>query len=154
MRIAMPYDNKNGKISLHMGQAKFFKFYNVENNQVVTSFTIASGVEGHEATAAFLKAAGAQLVICAGLGGPMIKALYNNGIMVMGGIAGEADVRMDEFLKGTIAYRPIDPKNPHSGCQHHHGGDGHNHDCNDCGHHGEEGCSHPDGMCDSEGCCH
>ena len=140
MRIAVPYSN--GKISPHMGSANFFKFYNIENNQIERAFTLASGVEGEEANAKFLRMAGAQLVICGGLGGSMIKALYAQGIMVMGGILGNADEKIEEFLNGTIAYQPIDPKKTDSGCGHHgEGGCGHHHHGEgSCEHLGEEGC--------------
>ncbi|MDD6213121.1 MAG: NifB/NifX family molybdenum-iron cluster-binding protein [Clostridiales bacterium] len=133
MRIAVPIED--GKIYPHFGNSRFFKFYNVEDGTILQSFSMASGVEGHEEQAAFLKAAGAQLLICGGIGGGAMKALDKAGILVMGGIVGDADERIREFLNGTIQYRPAAPGGTcaNRACHHHSGTEcSHGHEGAEC----------------------
>ncbi len=137
MRIAVPI--QNDMIFPHFGQAETFKIYFAEEGKVLQSIPMASGVSGHEATTAFLKSAGVQLVICGGIGGAALKALDEAGIMVMGGIVGKADEKIGEFLSGKLRYVPAEQAIGH-GCHHHHGDAG----CEDCGHHEEGECTAQD----------
>ena len=138
MRIAVPV--QGDMIFPHFGQAGTFKIYFAENGLVLQAIPMASGVSGHEATVAFLKSAGVQLVICGGIGGGAIKALDDAGIMVMGGIVGKADEKIGEFLAGKLRYIPAEKAVGH-GCHHHHGDSG----CDDCHH-------HENGECTAENC--
>ena len=45
MKIAVTYDN--GNIFQHFGKTEFFKVYEVENNQVISSEVISSNGAGH-----------------------------------------------------------------------------------------------------------
>lgn len=131
MRIAIPL--QKDKVALQFAGASNFKFYEVDQNIISRSYTISSGVTAIADTAAFLKMAGVQMVICGGIGGAAIKELDAKGILIMGGIIGDADQRMQEFVSGTLDFKPIDPKAHH--CHEH--GEDHDHDCDgNC-----EGCS-------------
>lgn len=52
MKIAVTYDN--GNIFQHFGKTEFFKVYEVENNQVISSEVISSNGAGHGALAELL----------------------------------------------------------------------------------------------------
>ena len=52
MKIAVAYDN--GTIFQHFGKTEFFKVYDVEDNQVVSSEIIGSNGTGHGALAGLL----------------------------------------------------------------------------------------------------
>ena len=52
MKIAVTYDN--GNVFQHFGKTEFFKIYQVENNQVVSSEIISSNGSGHGALAGIL----------------------------------------------------------------------------------------------------
>ena len=144
MRIAVPYDN--GQVFLHFGKTKQFKLYEAEGGQILWDMVINTDAEGHDGLAQFLQQAGVKLVLCGGIGGGAIAALQKAGILLQGGIAGDADAKVKEFLNGTLQTAPLKPCHHHDGHGHHEG----------CGHHdgcgGHEGCESA-GECESAGGC-
>lgn len=133
MRIAVTYEN--GQVFPHFGHTEAFKIYEVENNEIVRSVILPTGAFGHGALADFLKQAGVQLVICGGIGGGAIAALNAAGILLKGGVSGDADQAVRDFLDGKLP--DVVPVCSHHGEGHscgHHEADG------SCGHHEDHGC--------------
>ena len=122
MKIAVTY--QNGLIFQHFGHCEAFKFYEVENNQIISSSVISTEGSGHGALAGFLKANGADALICGGIGGGARMALAEAGIELFPGATGSADAAVASLLNGTLIF------NPDTVCSHHHHGEGH-----DCGSH-------------------
>ena len=54
MRIAAAYEPESGTIFQHFGRTEFFKLYEVEDNQIVSSQVISSNGTGHGALAGLL----------------------------------------------------------------------------------------------------
>lgn len=129
MKIAVTY--QNGQIFQHFGHCEAFKFYNVEDNAVVSSEIVSAVGSGHGALAGFLKTHGADTLICGGIGGGAQAALAEANIRLIGGVQGNADEAVQAFLNGTLAFDP----NVH--CTHHDHGEGHS-----CGSHGCGGHCH------------
>lgn len=129
MKIAVTY--QNGQIFQHFGHCEAFKFYNVEDNAVVSSEIVSAVGSGHGALAGFLKTHGADTLICGGIGGGAQAALAEVNIRLIGGVQGNADEAVQAFLNGTLAFDP----NVH--CTHHDHGEGHS-----CGSHGCGGHCH------------
>ena len=123
MRIAVTYEN--GEIFQHFGHTELVRIYDVENGQVVHRMTIRPKNAGHEAMAAVLKKAGADLLICGGIGAGAQQALDAMGIRLCAGVSGSSDAAVERFLRGTLSYTS------QSNCTAHDisGGCGH-----DCGH--------------------
>ena len=67
MKIAVTYDN--GTIFQHFGKTEYFKVYEVENGQVISSEVIGSNGTGHGALAGLLAGQGIDVLICGGIGG-------------------------------------------------------------------------------------
>ena len=67
---------------------------------------------------------GVDTLICGGIGGGAINSLSNAGIKVYGGVSGDADVAVNDFILGRLNY------NPDANCDHHHEGEEHK-----CGEH-------------------
>ena len=142
MKIAVTYDN--GVIFQHFGKTEFFKVFEVENNQVISSEVIGSNGSGHGALAGLLAGQAVDVLICGGIGGGAQAALADAGIELCAGAQGDVDQAVEAYLKGELV-------STGANCDHHHGeghscgdhGDGHS-----CGHH-EEG--HSCGGC-SAGC--
>ena len=136
MRIAVTYED--GQVFQHFGHSEQFKVYEVENGQVVSSRILSSDGNGHGALAALLEEDGVDVLICGGIGQGARVALAERKIELYPGVSGSADVRVEEFLQGKLAY------NPDTVCNHHHehgeghscGGHGHGEGHN-CGGHGE-----------------
>ena len=131
MIIAVPF--KNDEIFQHFGHTSKFKFYNIEDNKVVATEILSTNGSGHGALSAFLGERGVDKLICGGIGAGAKTALAEKNIEIFGGVIGNADLRVDEFLEGRLNY------DPNKVCSHHHD-DGH-----DCGE-DHQGCS---GNCSS-----
>lgn len=129
MRIAVTYEN--GEIFQHFGHTAEFKIYEVDDNkQVVRTDIIGTGTSGHGALSGMLSVIGVKTLICGGIGGGAQAALANVGIKVYGGVKGDADKAVADFLCGKLNY------DPEAKCDHHdhHGAD---HECSEhgCGEH-------------------
>ena len=132
MKIAVTYEN--GQIFQHFGHCRAFKLYTVEDGNITASQVVDATGSGHGALAGFLRAHGADTLICGGIGGGARTALAEAGIQLYPGVTGDADQAVQALLGGTLLY------NPDTLCNHHHG-EGHT-----CGGHGE---GH---TCGSHGC--
>lgn len=69
MRIAAAYEPESGTIFQHFGRTEFFKLYEVEDNQIVSSQVISSNGTGHGALAGLLAGQQVDVLICGGIGG-------------------------------------------------------------------------------------
>jgi len=120
MKIAVTYEN--GEIFQHFGHTEQFKLYTVEDGKITGEQVVDTNGSGHGALAGFLKDAGADTLICGGIGGGAQEALRSAGIQLYGGVSGKADEAVRALLDGTLGY------NPDVRCDHHehdHGGEGH-----------------------------
>ncbi len=115
MKVAVAYEN--GQVYQHFGHSSQFKFYEVEDGKVVASEVVSTGGKGHGSLAGFLKEAGADTVICGGIGGGAKTALAEQNIKLLPGVKGDADEQVRQFLAGELVY------NPDVQCSHH--GEGH-----------------------------
>ena len=111
MNIAVTYEN--GQIFQHFGHCEAFKLYTVQDNTVTESKIVSAVGSGHGALAGFLKAQGADTLICGGLGGGARTALAEAGITLYPGVTGDADGAVNALLAGTLHY------NSDVQCEHH-----------------------------------
>ena len=124
MRIAVTYEN--GEIFQHFGHTEQFKVYEVEEGKIIASEVVDTNGRGHGALAGVLTDLNADVLICGGIGGGAQMALSTAGIRLYGGVSGDADKVVEEFIAGNLTY------NPDVKCNHHeHHGEGHV-----CGEHG------------------
>ena len=122
MKIAVTYDN--GNIFQHFGRTEFFKVYEIEDNQVVSSEVIGSNGTGHGALAGLLADQAVDVLICGGIGGGAQDALAEAGVELCAGAQGDVDQAVEAYLKGELV-------STGANCDHHHE-EGHS-----CGDHGE-----------------
>lgn len=130
MKIAVTYEN--GQIFQHFGHTKAFKIYTVEDNKVVSADVVDTNGSGHGALAGMLRVLGVDTLICGGIGGGAQTALKDAGISLYGGVSGDADTAVEEYLAGTLIF------NPNVKCSHHdheHGQGGHTCGSHGCGSH-------------------
>lgn len=125
MRIAVTYDN--GMIFQHFGHSEQFKVYDIEDDRIVHSEVVSTKGNGHGALAGVLNRLDAEVLICGGIGVGAQNALAAVGIVVYGGVSGNADDVVNAFIKGELQF------NPDVRCNHH----GDDHECGDhgCGEH-------------------
>jgi len=137
VKIAVTYEN--GNVGQHFGKTEQFKLYETEGGKIVSSAVVGTNGAGHGALAGFLKDAGADVLICGGIGMGARMALAETGIELLPGVEGPADEVVAQYLAGSLAF------DPEATCHHHDGDHGHDHaDGHACGSHG--------GSCGSHGC--
>lgn len=127
MRIAVTYEN--GEIFQHFGHTEKFKIYDVEDNSVIKESVVDTNGSGHGALAGFLTDNHVDVLICGGIGGGAQTALGDAGIALYGGVSGNADKAVNDYISGRLNFNP-DVKCSHHDHEH---GEG-NHTC------GEHGC--------------
>lgn len=125
MRVAITY--KGGKVFQHFGHSTHFKLYDIENDEVTGAHLVPVQGAGHDALAGFLKMFNVDELICGGIGQGAKDALAANGIKVYGGVDGDVEIVMAQYLAGQLEY-----DNDHV-CDHH-DHDGDDHDCGSCCH--------------------
>ncbi len=118
----------NGQVFQHFGHTEEFKLYTVEDKKIISSEIVSTNGSGHGALSAFLKNLKTDVLICGGIGGGAQIALLAEGIEFFGGVQGDADKAVEDFLLGTLNY------NPDAKCDHHDHAHGEGHTC------GEHGC--------------
>ena len=134
MKIAVTY--AEGLIFQHFGHSQQFKIYEVQAGNVISSQVIDTNGSGHGALAGLLAQQNVNLLICGGIGGGAQAALAEAGVVVYGGVSGDADDAVAAFLAGNLRF------NPNVRCSHHDHGHGEDHSC------GDHGCgSHCGGHC-------
>lgn len=129
MKIAVTYEN--GMVFQHFGRTQQFKVYEVADGKVVDMKVVGSNGSGHGALAGVLAALGVNVLICGGMGMGAKNALAAASIEVRGGVQGQADLAVADYLAGKLAFDPDYRCDHHD---HHHGDD---HECGDhgCGEH-------------------
>ena len=120
MRIAIPYDN--GEIFQHFGHTEQFKLYDAEDGAIVGAQILPCSGSGHGLLAGLLKEAGADALVCGGIGMGAQMALAEAGIRLYAGVQGPADEAAAALARGELAY------DPDARCDHHEHHEG------DCGH--------------------
>lgn len=124
MKVAVTYDN--GNIFQHFGRTEFFKVYEVEDGQIISSEVIGSNGVGHGALAGLLSEQSVDVLICGGIGGGAQAALEEAGVELCAGAEGNADQAVEAYLKGELV-------STGANCDHHHHEEGHS-----CGNNEEE----------------
>lgn len=134
MKLAVTYEN--GEIFQHFGHTAAFQIYEITDGRVVSRKIVETNGSGHGALAGLLQQLGVQALICGGIGGGARVALAEAGIVVYGGVSGDADEAVDAFLSGALNY------DPNAACAHH--DHEHGHSCGDhgCGSHCGGHCGH------------
>ena len=136
MKIAVTYEA--GNVFQHFGHTAAFKIYETKEGTVLSSQVVETTGSGHGALAGMLEGLGVNVLICGGIGAGARFALEDADIRIFGGVSGDADEAVEQFLCGALNFHPA------ASCAHHH--HHHDHDCG-CGHHHEHhdhdcGCGH------------
>ncbi|CUX47580.1 FeMo cofactor biosynthesis protein NifB [Clostridium sp. C105KSO13] len=121
MKIAVTYED--GKVFQHFGHTKQFKVYTVADKKVKLTSTLNTNGSGHGALAGFLKENGITTLLCGGIGDGAKRALTEAGIKLYGGVSGDSDRAVKDFLMGNLQYDSAAACSRHG--EHHHG-EGHN----------------------------
>ena len=127
MRIGVTYEN--GEIFQHFGHTEQFKLYDIEDGEIKQTQVADTNGQGHGALSSFLTNAGVDVLICGGIGGGAQTALAAAGIQLFGGVSGNADEAVQNYIAGNLNYNPqvhcTHHDNDHTCGEHHCGEDKH-----------------------------
>ncbi len=125
MRIAVTYEN--GEVFQHFGHTEYFKLYDAVGDRIVAEQVVDTNGHGHGALAGFLKEAGADALICGGIGMGARNALAEAGVTLYPGVSGSADRAAQALVRGDLLFEPD------AACDHHGHGHGEGHSCGNGG---------------------
>ena len=124
MKIAVTYEN--GSVFQHFGHTEQFKVYDISDGKIESSAVFGTNGSGHGALAGLLSRGGINTLICGGIGAGAKQALAGAGIELFGGVTGDADKAVSDYLSGKLGYDPDIECNNHG---HTHGDTCADHDC-------------------------
>ena len=127
MKLAVTYEN--GMVFQHFGHCRQFKIYDIQNGEIIGSRIVDASGSGHGALAGFLAQNGVNELICGGIGDGARNALAAEGIRLMCGVTGSADLAVQDYLQNRLQFAEF------ANCSHHGHKDG-------CGTHGCGGDCH------------
>lgn len=120
MKIAVA--TEGNQIFQHFGKCPTFTVYTTENGEITGKELIDASQNGHAALTGFLKGAGADTVICGGIGEGARNMLDSAGIKLVSGVEGNIDDAVSAFLTGTLLDQG-------GSCTHHDHEEGHSCNC-------------------------
>jgi predicted Fe-Mo cluster-binding NifX family protein len=112
MIIAVPYENK--QVYQHFGKTETFKIYEVSDGRIAAEEILSTNGHGHGELVGILKERRVSVVICGGIGTGAQNSLTQNGIQFFGGVIGEADKAVEDYLLNQLKY------DSNVKCDHHH----------------------------------
>lgn len=115
MRIAVA--NENHQVYQHFGRCPSFMLFEVVDKKIVHKCELICGNVQHGAIVKLLKEAEVDVVIAGGMGLPMYNSLVESGMQVYGGVSGNVEEVIEDFLNGCLDYDPNAAQN-HGGCHH------------------------------------
>lgn len=108
MKLAVPCD-KNNNIVLHVKDAAHYMIYDCIEDEIISEEQAAFFPEPNaEALVTFLLSQHASVLICGLLPVSALQKLQEAGIQVLGGAAGAAAERVNEFLGGALHFNLVD----------------------------------------------
>ena len=96
MKIAVPYEN--GEICSHLAQVKEFLIFDVVDDEIISTKTVKQTYANDPgALVEFLKKENTAVLLCDALPIPMMIALRETSIQVLGGAKGAPKDRVEDF---------------------------------------------------------
>ncbi|EOD01354.1 NifB/NifX family molybdenum-iron cluster-binding protein [Caldisalinibacter kiritimatiensis] len=100
MKVAIAVDGKS--VSQHFGHCEGFNFYEVENSEVKNSHFVPNPGHRPGFLPKYLAEKGINVIITGGMGNTAQVLFKQNGIEVITGATGEADLAMNSYLSGNL----------------------------------------------------
>ncbi len=104
MKIAVPVTSSN-QIDGHFGHCEFYNIYTVSETKKIVETKRMDSPQGcgcKSNIASVLAEAGVKIMLAGGIGNGAINVLNRNGIEVVRGCSGSAEVIVNLFIEGQI----------------------------------------------------
>lgn len=100
MKIAVASEGRS--ISKHFGHCEHFYLFDVENNKVIRTETVANPGHRPGFLPNFLNDLGVDVIISGGMGGGAVRIFQDKNIQTIVGADGAVDVAVRKFLAGEL----------------------------------------------------
>lgn len=100
MKIAVSYDN--GNVFKHVGDAKVFKVYDINEGKVIRSEVLNSTGSGRGMVVDFVTKHSCDVLICNEICSGAKGAVEETGTKVYGAVTGDADTAVEAYLRGEL----------------------------------------------------
>jgi len=104
MKIAIPC--QDGMVFPHFGRSEYFLVEETEDGKILNKEIIDNGGNTHAAIAAYLDGLKIDIILCGGMGNPMLERMTGFGIDVYMGCQGNAEEILHQYLDGTLKNDP------------------------------------------------
>jgi len=100
MKIAVA--SENGMVAEHFGHCESFTIFDVENNRIVKSQTLANPGHRPGFLPNFLAELGVNVIISGGMGGGAIDIFNERKVEVVVGAGGDAKAVAEAYIEGSL----------------------------------------------------
>lgn len=100
MKIAVA--SENNMVSQHFGHCQSFNIYDVKDEKIISSKSIANPGHRPGFLPKFLNEMGVNVIISGGMGNGAVEIFNENEIEVITGAKGNPDEAANNYLKGTL----------------------------------------------------
>ncbi|MDD5936306.1 MAG: NifB/NifX family molybdenum-iron cluster-binding protein [Clostridiales bacterium] len=100
MRVAVSYDN--GNIFNHVGDAKEFKIYDIEDGKIVSTEVLKSSGSGRAMVVDFVSTHFCDVLICNEICSGAKGAVNEAGTKVYGAVTGNADDAVEKLIQNQL----------------------------------------------------
>ncbi len=94
--------SENGKVTEHFGHCKSFVIFDIENNLIVKTETVANPGHRPGFLPNFLNELGVKVIVSGGMGGGAVEIFTEHGIEIVVGASGDAKEAVEAFLSGEL----------------------------------------------------
>jgi C_GCAxxG_C_C family probable redox protein len=100
MKVAVA--SENGMVTEHFGHCEGFMIFDIENNQILKSKTIANPGHRPGFLPNFLADRGVNVIISGGMGGGAVEIFNERNVEVVVGAKGDAEAAVEAYLQGSL----------------------------------------------------
>jgi len=100
MKIAVA--SENGMVTEHFGHCEGFMIFDIKNNKIIKSETVANPGHRPGFLPNFLADRGVNVIISGGMGGGAVEIFNERNVEVVVGASGDAKTAVENYLKGEL----------------------------------------------------
>lgn len=100
--ITVAIAEDDGEIAQHLGKSKAIHLYQVEDGKILKESILPCTEKGHEYMLALLKENKVQVLICNGLGKPVVEVLEKDKVALYPALVGDVHEAILEYLDGSL----------------------------------------------------
>lgn len=108
MKLAVTYDNTNGRVFREFEKTRVIKIYEVEDGEIINSELVGTMAKTVEDIIGIITMLDADGVLCGDLEKDTMEILNDEGILYYSGFYEDADEAVRDFINGFVLIGPDD----------------------------------------------